>query len=116
MPNIRFEIIAVAQSLERDLLLARPMLFPEVVCLGDNRRRLRAQVQRAVREILEQTPAGELYRRRIPAAVRIESLPFPVKTRQRSAAWREAAELRFDIVHWRHGDEAAIAYVPRARD
>lgn len=65
-----------------------------------------------VRESLEQVPAGEVYRLRPAGVPRTAAIDIELSPPPRTPGWRSPVTLTFHYVHWDHGDEAHIAYVP----
>ena len=112
MPTLDFRYLTLVRALEDDLLLAEPLFFPALSTLDDDRARLVRALGERVRATVEGLPAGDVYRRRPagdPGTAEIEVELAPPRA---TVGWREPVTLTFHYVHWEHGDEAHVAFVP----
>lgn len=112
MPEIEVLVITFVQQLECGLKLARPLLFPEICCLGDSPRRLADVVERRVREVLEETRAGDLRFRRLASEPRVNAISLTLDPPRRDVGWCEPLRLTFHFASSRHREDAELAYVP----
>ena len=112
MPTVDFRYFSLVQPLEDDLLLAEPLFFPGISTLGDDQGRLVSAVGNRVRAAVEDLPTGDIYRRRSAGVPRTAQVEVELAPPRASIGWREPVTLTFHYVHWEHGDEAHIAFVP----
>src|SRR5687767_12592174 len=97
------------------LHLAEALHFPELLALHAKPERLRAVVRGLAKQILQDAPALDVHRRvgtGGAGAVAVSQVLVPLAPPRASAAWSEPVTLRLDVLRWRHGEEAWVAYVP----
>jgi ATP-dependent Clp protease ATP-binding subunit ClpA len=94
------------------LHLAEALNFPELLALHAQPERLRAVVRGLAKQILEDAPALDVHRRVPAGPVAVARVLVSLAPPQASAAWSEPVTLRLDVLRWRHGEEAWVAYVP----
>ena len=69
-------------------------------------------------KVLAETPAGQIYRRQLGEAPETGELTVTLEPPGRKddsrvlSAWQKAVLLRFHYLTWKHGSDAAVAYVP----
>ena len=112
MPTLDLRYFSVVQALEDGLRLAEPLFFPDISTLGDNQQRLVREVGIHVRQALKALPAGDIHRRRAAGLPQTAQIEVNLPPRPGTLGWREPVSLTFHYVHWEHGEEAHIAYVP----
>src|SRR5579884_1219709 len=125
MPTQLVKTTLIVRTLENDMRLAEALLSPEISSYGRNASRLRSEVGRHLREMIEKMPAMEIHRRRgvtDARVVKIEvALDAPARHREvRSAeavgppveAWTEPVTLKFHTIQWEHGSHASLAFIP----
>lgn len=112
MPTVDFRYFSLVQALEDDLLLAEPVFFPGISTLGNHQGRLVNAVRTRVRQAVEDLPTGDIYRRRPAGVPRTAQVDVELTPASATIGWHEPVTLTFHYVHWEHGEEAHIAYVP----
>ncbi|MCI0486711.1 MAG: AAA family ATPase [Blastocatellia bacterium] len=112
MPKYDFRLTAIIRALENDTFIAEALFFPEVSRYGDDPHKLREALKNNAVKIIEDSPVLALHARRNSALPEIASCELLIDPPSPGIAWRKPVSLGFDILHWRHGDEALIAYVP----
>jgi ATP-dependent Clp protease ATP-binding subunit ClpC len=112
MPQLSLRAAALIQSLEGELLLAEALLFPGALCLHASPARLRQMLACRVHEVIKQLPPGNIYRHRLAELPDVREVQVEVPPIQGDLRRQTPAELTFQYVQWRHGEEATIAYVP----
>jgi ATP-dependent Clp protease ATP-binding subunit ClpA len=96
------------------LYLGEVLGFAELLALHAKPERLRGVLKGLAKQILAESPALEVHRRLGAAGGQpgVSKVVVPLAPAKASAAWSEPITLRFDVLRWRHGEEASIAYVP----
>src|SRR4051812_37990225 len=94
------------------LQVGEALHFPELLTLHAKPERLRGVLRNLAKKILEEAPPLELHRRVSAGPVAVSRVLVPLAPAKPSVAWGEPIMLRFDVLRWRHGEEASIAYVP----
>ena len=92
--------------------VAEALGFPEFLGIEADADRLHGALRSLAREILSKSAPLDVHRRVIAATPTSGSLTVSIKPPKPSPAWREPIDLTLDVLRWRHGDDAAIAYVP----
>lgn len=112
MPEFEFQIVALAQRLSDELLLAEGLLFPEVAVCSHRAAGIRDMLARRLRSLIKKLPPGDLYRRRLADLPELRQVTVEVPPVHDDACRREAAKVTFHYVQWAHGADAWIAYLP----
>ena len=111
MPAHEIDLAVLLRYLDDDIFLAEALLYPEVSRLGTTPKALeRSLVDNAI-QILEKERLARVSSRLTPTDIETFELklrlePQPVST------WREAIELRFDVVRWSLDESVHIAFIP----
>jgi hypothetical protein len=98
MPEHEFRLTGLLQTLENDTFLAEALLYPEVLCLGDDRDELCLALEANARHLVCALPPLDLYRRHQTGPVEIAELPLTLDAPARSASWREPVELTLPVL------------------
>lgn len=112
MPTLRLRIATLLTSLELELTLARPLLFPEVTCLARGADALPSRLAARIREIVRSSETADVHRRRGARLPELSTVQVEVPALRERPERGEPVSLEFTLVRWRHGADAAIAYVP----
>ena len=112
MPVHPFDLAILIRSLDDDAFLAEALLFPEVSRFGDDPERLqRAVIRNAVR-IIEAEALPRVWTRLKPASPESFELNVTLDPPAKRLSWREAIELRLDVIRWTHSESAHVAFIP----
>ncbi len=112
MPPFEIELAIVLRTLNDDAHIAEALFFPEVSRYGDDPERLkRAIIRNCVRMLEEESPNG-LFRRTLPPSIETSELNLRLEPPQKRLTWRNAIDLRLDVIRWSHGEHAHIAFIP----
>jgi ATP-dependent Clp protease ATP-binding subunit ClpC len=112
MPQLDLHLAAIVRSPSDELLLAEALLFPEASCLAVRPALLRRMLARRVREIVRQTPPGEIHRHRLAELPVLCEITLKIPPIRDDLLRLRPVSLRFHYVKWRHADDAVIASVP----
>jgi ATP-dependent Clp protease ATP-binding subunit ClpA len=112
MDDFVFPVWMLLQVLENRLALVEGLGFPEIARLGGTRDRLRDEIQRNLRRLVEAAPLPSLHRRHLASAPTVGAVELTVDPQPGSILWREPLPLAFPVVRWRHGSDAELALVP----
>jgi ATP-dependent Clp protease ATP-binding subunit ClpA len=102
----------VTQELDQDIRLAQGIGFPEVVALHDRPEKLHAAITKLARDLVAGAAPIEVHRRVVGGEPAIGQVMLDLAPPGKSPAWLEPLPLRFQIIRWRHADQASIAFVP----
>jgi ATP-dependent Clp protease ATP-binding subunit ClpA len=112
MPVHEFDLAILVRNLDDDAFIAEALLFPEVSRFGDDPERLkRAVIKNAVR-LIETEALPRVWSRLKPANIESFELSVLLDPPFKYLAWREAIELKLDVIRWSQGDAAHIALIP----
>src|SRR5258706_2689440 len=111
MPLHDLPLILVTRHLG-DVHVGGALLLDEVLALHAKPERVAAFVRELAKEILSKTAPLEIHRRMPGPTPQLSRLPRTVQPPKKSLAWTEPITLHLDVLRWRHGDEASIAYLP----
>src|SRR6266536_2667457 len=95
-----------------DLHVGGALFFDQLLALHANPDRLATFVRELAKEILSKTAPLEIHRRLPGPTPDLSRLPLTIQPPKKSVAWTEPITLHLDVLRWRHGDEASIAYLP----
>src|SRR5262245_61756161 len=112
MPEHEFRLTALLRALENDTYLAEALFFHEVSTLGDNKDALLGALRVNARHVLQSLSPLELFRRHQAGTPEVRTLTLSLDPPGCAVAWREPLELTVPVVHWAHGTDALVAYVP----
>jgi ATP-dependent Clp protease ATP-binding subunit ClpC len=112
MPLREWNITILHRTLDDSVLVAEPLLFPELCCCDSKAARLGRTIRECARHVLERTTAQELHQRLMPGEPEAEEIEVSLEPPKRQADWVEPVKLRFVVVRWPHGSEAYLAFVP----
>jgi ATP-dependent Clp protease ATP-binding subunit ClpC len=114
MPNTTFQLTTVVRVLTDEVELADALGFPEISALDEGERKWRSCLQSKTKALLEDdalSPAISLHRRKLRAAVEVESLKLQFEPPRRSPDWEQPLTLRIHFVRW-VVEELHHAFVP----
>src|SRR6266542_1229288 len=114
MPNEVFQLRTVTRVLGDNVELAEALGFDEVSALDDAERKWRSSLQAKIKAILEDAmlaPAISLHRRKIAAAVEVDSLELTFEPPKRLPDWQVPLQLRVHFARWAEED-VHHAFVP----
>ncbi len=112
MPLHDFTFHLIISTLENETQLGRVLFYPEVSDLDVRGDHLRKTLWELTAEQVDRQPLLEFHRRSRPGAVDLREFVVEVEPPSRTPHWTTPVSLRFHAVTWRHGEAAAIAYVP----
>jgi len=112
MPVHEFDLAILLRNLDDDAFLAEALLFPEVSRFGDDPEKIkRAVIKNAVR-IIEAEALSRVWTRLKPTSVESFEFNVTLDPPTKSLNWREAIELKLDVIRWSQGDSAHITLIP----
>src|SRR5215813_12043964 len=107
-----FDLAILLRNLDDDAFLAEALLFPEVSRFGDDPEKLqRAVIKNAVR-IIESEALSRVWTRLKPTGLESFELNLTLDPPAKRLSWREAIELKLDVIRWSQGDSAHIVLIP----
>ena len=112
MPVIENELAIILRSLHDDAHIAEALFFPEVSRFGDDPEKLKRAIVRNCIQIIEKEDLNLLFRRTLPPAIESFEINLQLDPPSKRLTWRNPIDLRLDVVQWRHGDNAHIAFIP----
>jgi ATP-dependent Clp protease ATP-binding subunit ClpA len=112
MTETSFPVWMIHQLLDRGVILAEAMGFPEVSRLAGNRRQGANRLRPNLVRLIGDTALGGLHRRHASGTPEVHSVSIALEPIGSKATWRGALPLRFDAICWNHGEDAAVAFVP----
>lgn len=112
MPPFEIELAFILRTFNDDAHIAEALFFPEFSRFGDDPERLKRAIVKNCVRILEAENPSLLSRRTIPAAIETFELNLQLDPPVKRLTWRNPIDLRLDVVRWRHGENAHIAYIP----
>ncbi|HEY7119191.1 MAG TPA: AAA family ATPase [Tepidisphaeraceae bacterium] len=104
--------ILVTRQLDAGIYVGEVLLFPEVVALHGDPQRLHDKLKALARQVFTAGSPAEVYRRLAGATPEVSRVLVPLEPPKKSPAWSHPIMLQFDVLRWRHGEEASVAYVP----
>ncbi|HVK09713.1 MAG TPA: AAA family ATPase [Gemmataceae bacterium] len=110
--EIAFPVGLLHQRLDSGHVLTECLFHPDLSRLAADRERGVAAVAKNLEDSLPRLNPAELYRRRLGTAGAGAWVALTLDPPRPSLAWREPVRLRFPVVTWQHGEEAALARVP----
>jgi ATP-dependent Clp protease ATP-binding subunit ClpC len=112
MPPLEIELAIILRNFDNDSHVAEALFFPEVSRFGDDPEKLKRAILRNCVQIVEAQSPKLLFRRTLPPEIQTSELILHVEPPVRGLTWRDAIDLRLDVVHWRHPEHAYIAFIP----
>jgi ATP-dependent Clp protease ATP-binding subunit ClpA len=112
MADLTFPLWTLLQVLDNRLVLAEALGFPEFSRLGANPDRLREQLGRNLRKLLETAPLGSLHRRHLGGRPTSMTVELPLEPPRDSVLWRAPLPLKFHVLTWSHAGSMELAFVP----
>ena len=112
MPPFEIELAIILRTFDDDAHIAEALFFPEVSRYGDNPETLKRAIVRNCVQLLEAESPTLLFRRTLPSSIETTDLTLRLEPPVRRLAWRDAIDLRLDVVRWGHLEHAHIAYIP----
>jgi ATP-dependent Clp protease ATP-binding subunit ClpA len=106
----RFVCWMLWQVLDNRLLLGEAIGFAEVTRLHANPEKLRDQLGRNIRRLMEEGAPAALYRRHLALDPVVASVSFTLESSD--GAWREPLPLTFPLIRWTHPSGMGLAFVP----
>ena len=112
MPPIEIELAIILRTFDDSAHIAEALFFPEVSRYGDNPETLKRAIVRNCVQLLEAESPTLFFRRTLPPSIETTDLTLRLEPPVRRFTWRDAIDLRLDVVRWRHLEHAYIAYIP----
>ena len=112
MPPIEIELAIILRTFDDDAHIAEALFFPEVSRYGDDPETLKRAIIRNCVQLLEAESPALFFRRTLPPSIETTDLTLRLEPPARRLTWREAIDLRLDVVRWRHLEHAHIAFIP----
>jgi ATP-dependent Clp protease ATP-binding subunit ClpA len=114
MPARPLTLTAIVQMLdEGEVELGQVLFFPEVRAAAGSRGKLMSLLRDAARHFSEADGARNAHRRTLAGAPVLGQISVTLEAPRKSAAWREPVALELDVVHWPHGADGFVAFVPQ---
>jgi len=112
MPSHDFTFHVIASTLENETRLGRVLFYPEVSAYEQRGDRLRSVLRELTVAEIKALPFLELHRRHVAGTPELHETIVEIAPPGHGPAWETPVRLRFHAVCWRHGEAAAIGYVP----
>lgn len=112
MPEVRLDFYAVCRSLAGGVLVATPLLTPEVSSMGTRREQVLERLAKNLREFFARLPPLERHRRVIGGQPERSELMLTIEPPRDSPSWKTPLELRLPYVIWMQQDRQRAALVP----
>ena len=112
MPSHDFTFHLIASTLENETRLGRVLFYPEVSAYEHREDRLRSALRELTVAEIQELPLLELHRRHAAGTPELHEMVVEIAPPRHAPAWETPVRLRFHAVCWRHGEAAAIGYVP----
>lgn len=112
MPPFEIELAIILRTFDDDAHIAEALLFPEVSRYGDNPETLKRAIVKNCVQLLEAQSPALFFRRTLPPSIETTDLTLRLEPPARRLTWREAIDLRLDVVRWPHLENAHIAFIP----
>src|SRR5215813_10800557 len=108
MPPFEIELAIILRALNDDAHIAEALFFPEVSRYGDDPERLKRAIIRNCVRMLEEESPNRLFRRTLPTSIETSELSLRLEPPPKRLTWRNAIDLRLDLIRWSHGEHAHI--------
>ena len=112
MSVYEFELAIILRNLDDDVFLAEALLFPEVSRFGDDAEKLKRAVVKNAKHIIESEALARVWTRLKPGSFDSFELNLLLEPPVKRLAWREAIQLKLDVVRWSQGEAAHVAFIP----
>ncbi|HKY43591.1 MAG TPA: hypothetical protein VJM50_10885, partial [Pyrinomonadaceae bacterium] len=112
MPAHEIDLAILMRSLDDETFIAEALLYPEVSRLGGNAKSLERSVVNNALQILEKESLARVWTRLTPADIETFELLLRLEPPQKNSTWRDAIDLRLDIVRWSLSESNHIAFIP----
>ena len=112
MPEYELDLHLLLSELDSGDTLGEALFFPEVSRLSDRPSTAEDGLVASARDILEHSPASEMFRRHPAGKPELGEVRVEIEAPSGPVVWTEALCMRFDVLHWQHGEEACLAYLP----
>lgn len=112
MPVHAFDLAILIRNLDDDAFLAEALLFPEVSRFGDDPEKLKRAVIKNAARIVESEALPRVWTRLKPTSLESFELTLTLDPPAKRLSWREAIELKLDVVRWSQGESAHVALIP----
>lgn len=112
MPPLEIELAIILRTFDDDAHIAEALFFPEVSRYGDDPETLKRAIVKNCVQLLEAETPALFFSRTLPPAVETTDLTLRLEPPVRRLTWRDAIDLRLDVVRWRHLEHAHIAFIP----
>ena len=112
MPEFSFEVAIQYRLLSNQLLLADPLLFPEIACLDDSPRRLRRMLVRRLVDEVKGLEPGDIHQRWPTVAPTAGRFLLTIPPVANDTLRRRPVRLRVPYSQWRHHSGTWVASVP----
>jgi ATP-dependent Clp protease ATP-binding subunit ClpA len=111
-PEIPFPLGLLHQRLDSGLVLCEALFHADFSRLAANRKHAIRAIRRNLEDNLPRLAPGDLYYRRLGTGSTARWVTLTLDPPRKQDAWRQPAQLRFPVVVWEHGREAALGRVP----
>ncbi|MDB5294153.1 MAG: ATP-dependent Clp protease ATP-binding subunit, partial [Phycisphaerales bacterium] len=112
MPALPLTLHLVTQHLAGGLLLAEPVLFPEVQVCHDRPDKVHALARGLAADAAGRLAGAEWHRRTLGQRPRAGTVRLTIDPPRHQAAWTEPLDCALDYVWWPHGDQSVVGYFP----
>lgn len=117
MLDFHVNVVSITRQLEpsaeeRPQLLSEILFWPEIMSFGHDEKRIRKrQIELAEHALKSGADPSLIHERQVPGEAKKGDVTLELEPPYRQKAWREAVEIRLDIVHWEHGS-STVVYLP----
>ena len=112
MPPLEIELAIILRTFDDDAHIAEALFFPEVSRYGDNPETLKRGIVKNCVQLLEAQSPALFFSRTLPHELETTDLTLRLEPPVKRLTWREAIDLRLDVVRWGHLEHAHIAFIP----
>lgn len=112
MPSHELDLAILLRSLDDETFIAEALLYPEVSRLGTNPKSLERSVVDNALQIIEKESLARVWSRLTPSEIEKFELNLRLEPPQKNSDWREAIDLRLDVVRWSLSESVHIAFIP----
>jgi ATP-dependent Clp protease ATP-binding subunit ClpC len=112
MPSHDFTFQLIVSTLENEAQLGRVLFYPEISAFEQREDRIRSRLWELTAGLIGDLPLLELHRRHAAGTPELHEAIVELAPPGESPAWELPVRLRIHAVCWRHGEAAAIGYVP----
>lgn len=112
MPTHELDLAILLRSLDDETFIAEALLYPEISRLGSNLKSLEKAVVNNALQVLEKESLARVWSRLTPADVETFELLLRLDPPQKNSTWRDAIDVRLDVVRWSLSESNHIAFIP----